>query len=111
MAVTSDPGTTAETEIVYLVGGPRDNETLAVPKAGLTATVTHPDAAVCIIHSVGPEPEPPLYQYSRSLLPDGWPAVFSFNSPTGEASPIERVMEKLAYRGKAPPWRPTRNDR
>ncbi len=106
MTVSSDHGTMAESETVYLVGGPRDNETMVVPRNGMNATVTHPDAGASIIHSVGSEPEPPLYQYSRSPLPDGWPAVFAFIPASGAASTIERVMEKLAYRGKAPPWRP-----
>ena len=106
VTVSSEHAAMAETETVYLVGGPRDNETLVVPSDGMVATVTHPDAGASVIHSVGPEPEQPLYDYARSPLPDGWPAVFAFVSATGEASPVERVMEKLAYRGKAPRWRP-----
>ena len=104
--MSGDRGTSAGSEIVYLVGGPRDNEMLVVPTDGSLATVTHPGAGLSIIHAVGPEPEQPLYRYARSLLPDGWPVVFAFISATGEAPTIEQVMEKLAYRGKAPPWRP-----
>ena len=104
--MSSDHGAVAESEIVYLVGGPRDNETLLVPRDDMVATVTHPHAGASIIHAVGSEPEQPLYQYSRSRLPDGWPAVFAFVATAGEALTVERVMAKLAYRGKAPPWRP-----
>ena len=106
MTVSSDHGAVAESEIVYLVGGPRDNETLLVPRDDMVATVTHPNAGAAMIHAVGSEPEQPLYQYSRSPLPDGWPAVFAFIASAGEALTVERVMAKLAYRGKAPFWRP-----
>jgi hypothetical protein len=92
-------------ETVYLVGGPRDNEMLTVATGGMVATVTRPGGTAAM-HAVGSEQE--RYEYSRSALPDGWPSVFAFTSDAHDPWPVERVMDKLTYRGKAPPWRSRR---
>ena len=96
------------TESVYLLGGPRDNETLMVPRDGMVATVTHPATNPSSIHSVGSVPEHPLFEYRRSPLPDGWPAVFALSSEGDQAWSVERVMAKLSHRGKVPLWKSLR---